>query len=46
MLDQLDWQRACLIGNYFMSATSGVHSSLNIAAVAAKRYREKEYADK
>jgi hypothetical protein len=29
MHDQLDWQRACLIGNYFMSAISSVQSSLN-----------------
>jgi hypothetical protein len=29
MHDQLDWQRACLIGNYFMSAISAVQSSLN-----------------
>jgi hypothetical protein len=41
MLDQLDWQRARVIGNYFMSAISGVHSSLNTAAAAAKRYRER-----
>jgi hypothetical protein len=43
--DQLDWQRACLIVNFFMSAISGVQSSLNAAALAAKRYREKEDAD-
>jgi hypothetical protein len=45
MRGQLDWQRACLIGDYFMSAISGVQSSLNGAALAAKHYREKEYAD-
>lgn len=32
MRDQLDWQRACLIGNYYMSAISGVQSSLKAAA--------------
>jgi hypothetical protein len=36
--DQLDWQRACLIGDYFMSAISGVQSSLNSATLAAKRF--------
>jgi hypothetical protein len=45
MRDQLDWQRACLIGNYFMSAISGVQSSLRAAAFSAKRYRQKEFAD-
>lgn len=45
MRDQLDWQRACLIGEYFMSAISGVQSSLRAAAFSAKRYRQKEYAD-
>jgi hypothetical protein len=41
MRDQLDWQRACLIGNYYMSAISGVQSSLRAAAFSAKRYRQK-----
>jgi hypothetical protein len=45
MRDQLDRQRACLIGDYFMSAISGVQSSLNAAALAAKGYREREHAD-
>jgi hypothetical protein len=45
MRDQLDWQRACLIGDYFMSAISGVQSSLNAAALAAKRYRERQFSD-
>jgi hypothetical protein len=45
MRDQLDWQRASLIGDYFMSAISGVQSSLNAAANAAKRYRQREYTD-
>jgi len=45
MRDQLDWQRACLIGDYFMSAISGVQSSLNAAALATKRYRERQCSD-
>jgi hypothetical protein len=45
MRDQLDWQRACLIGNYFMSTILGVQSSLRVAASSAKRYRESEHAD-
>jgi len=45
MQGQLDWQRACLIGDYFMSAISGVQSSLSAAARAAKHYRQKEFAD-
>jgi hypothetical protein len=45
MRDQLDWQRACLIGDYFMSAISGVQSSLNAAALAAKPYRERQLSD-
>ena len=45
MQHQLDWQRGCLIGEYFLSAVTGVRGSIYAAALSADRFREKQHAD-
>jgi len=45
MQGQVDWQRSCLIGDYFFAAMQGVRLSLEAAQFARKRSQQKRFSD-